>query len=364
MAYHQMHRHWLLRTLELAEKSRGFCSPNPAVGAVIVKEGQEISTGYHKQAGAPHAEQLALSKLSYPITNSTMYISLEPCSHWGKTPPCVEEIVRSGVKKVIFAYLDPNPLVKPFDTIDFLKRNGITCQHYPIVEIDEFYRSYSYWTRTKRPYVTVKIAQSLDAKISREYSKPFRITGEALGKLTHRNRQRSDVILTTAQTILIDEPQLNVRVDSSSEAVFKPLAILDRELKLSSELSIMKNAAKKYIFHSTDKEKKNTDLIKYIKVRQHSIGLDLSEVLDYLGTEGFHDLWVEAGGKLFTSLINEDKVDQLYLYQSVKWLGMQAVNAYVSLQPNIDSALTLVDSQLVGDDNLLILRRDDQCLLA
>ena len=347
-----MHRQWLLRTLELAQASKGFCAPNPAVGAIVVKNKQEISNARHIKAGDSHAEFMALRKLDYPITDATLYISLEPCSHWGKTPPCTEEIIKSGIKNVIFAFNDPNPLISDFGTIDYLRANGVKCEHVPLVEIDEFYRSYQYWTKTGFPFVTVKIAQSLDGKIAEHNNHTIELTGNELKQFTFLNREKADGILTTSNTIIADNPLLNVRYDGE-EVVFKPIALLDSALQVGSDAKIYNSLTKKIVFHSVENANTITDSIEYVKVAKDKSGLNLKKSLAYLGEQGWHDLWVEAGGKLFTSLLKEKLINELYIYISPCWLGTTAVNAFTSDKCFWKNDFELVDSKLMGQDILV-----------
>src|SRR5262249_16751153 len=151
--------------LEQAQKHRGFCAPNPAVGAVMVKGGEVIGCGHHEGPGSPHAEVIALNSVTdlALAKNSTLYVTLEPCCHWGRTPPCTDLLIKTGIKKVIYGFADPNPQVNG-EGDKILRQAGIESTHHSLPEIDEFYTSYTHWWRTKLPYVTAKLAQSADEK--------------------------------------------------------------------------------------------------------------------------------------------------------------------------------------------------------
>src|SRR5579872_350780 len=152
--------HFLRQALELAKIRRGFCSPNPSVGAVIVSEtGDVLATGYHFAAGHAHAEVDALQKLNGKAKNAIIYITLEPCCHWGRTPPCTDAIIQAGIKQVIYGFMDPNPMVSGKSKTILAKEN-ILCDYVEVPEITEFYASYRYWHQTKKPFVTAKIALS------------------------------------------------------------------------------------------------------------------------------------------------------------------------------------------------------------
>ena len=217
------HKHWLLETLQLAKKREGFCAPNPAVGAVVVKNNQLISAGYHYGAGHPHAEVGALDAAGDQAQGADLYVSLEPCCHQGRTPPCTEKIKAAGIARVFFAFLDPNPIVAGRGQA-VLKDSGIACEHTPINEINDFYRAYCYWTTHKKPLVTAKLAITADGYVANADGSPLAITGEECRVFTHENRLRSDAILSNTQTIIADDPQMNVRLNN--KIVKKPLYLL------------------------------------------------------------------------------------------------------------------------------------------
>jgi diaminohydroxyphosphoribosylaminopyrimidine deaminase/5-amino-6-(5-phosphoribosylamino)uracil reductase len=229
---------YLRKALELAKIHRGFCSPNPSVGAVIVRSGLVVAAGYHTAAGQAHAEIDALRKLpDGGARGATIYITLEPCCHFGRTPPCTDAIKKSGLKRVVYGYRDPNPVMSGKSEAA-LTTVGIICEHIHLPEINNFYSSYQHWHLTKKPFITAKIALSLDGKIAGKNSEPVRITGAALNELTHYSRKKSDAILTTSVTILQDDPQMNVR--SSGQVYAKPLYILDSKLRTQLLFFIVK----------------------------------------------------------------------------------------------------------------------------
>ncbi|MES2614668.1 MAG: bifunctional diaminohydroxyphosphoribosylaminopyrimidine deaminase/5-amino-6-(5-phosphoribosylamino)uracil reductase RibD, partial [Bdellovibrionota bacterium] len=234
-----MHEIFLERTLQLAESRRGFCAPNPSVGAVVVKNGKIIAEGFHWERGKPHAEIEALNKIGDEAKGSHLYVSLEPCCHYGKTPPCTKAIIERGIAKVVYGFQDPNPIVCGKGEAQ-LRAAGVECQFHPTQSISHFYRSYSYWHKTKKPWVTLKIALSFDGKVSGPQGDPVQITGLECQKFTHENRKKSDAILTSAKTIICDNPQLNARIDNEINA--KKVYILDRNLSLPLNAKIFKTA--------------------------------------------------------------------------------------------------------------------------
>ena len=323
-----MHEKFLLLALEQARLGRGFCGPNPSVGAIAVKEDKVMAKAHHRGAGTPHAEQLIIDLLPANESGVTLYVTLEPCNHHGKTPPCVDAIIRYGFEKVVFAYRDPNPIVAKNDSTKILRSNNITVLHYTLSKIDTFYHAYHYWLNTKRPWVVAKIAQSFDGKIGRTEQGKFTLTNQQCLEYTHHKRFNSDIILTTARTITIDNPEMNVRLFKKPLA--KPLAILDRQLTLTGNENIFKTAHHCHIFYDQTLQppasRINTTF--HPAPLANDKQLSLAHILEEIGQLGFHEVWVEAGGCLFTNLHNENLVHTTYIYIAPIMMGTSGVNAY------------------------------------
>lgn len=328
------HVSYLLKALELAQKRRGFCAPNPAVGAVVVKNGKIIGEGYHWAVGYPHAEVEALKSLSESARGADLYVTLEPCCHHGRTPPCTDLIIEQGLKAVYYGFRDPNPVVSGRGEA-LLKAANIDCQYISIDEINAFYRSYNYWTQHHRPWITAKIALSQDHKIAGPEGKPVNITGPELQLFTHQQRYCSDAILTTINTVLADDPQLNVRINN---AIFtKPIFVLDSQLRFPLKAKLYETAEKLTIFHASTADKKQREKLEAlgvtcIEMPNDSQGLQCVEIFNYLGHQGFHDVWVEAGGKLFRYLYGKSLMNQAIVYLSSRVLGEKACPAVIHLE--------------------------------
>lgn len=322
-----MFRRYLLAALEEAWRGRGQCAPNPSVGAVLVHDGEIISSAYHEYAGGPHAEQRLLDNLNHPPPpHSTLCVTLEPCNHWGKTPPCVDWIIACKIERVVFACRDINPIVSRSDTPGILQAHGIEVIHEPLNEIDCFYKSYCHWRQTGKPWISAKIAQSLDGKIAVSSGVKTQITNQACSELTHHLRQHSDVILTTAKTTLIDNPLLNARIGTEERA--KNIAILDRQLILTGEEHVFKHAKAVHVFY--DKQLTPQNRIShciYHPVSADNFALNLNEVFENLGALGYHDLFVEAGGQLFSALHHAKLVNTTYFYIAPAIFGPDAPHA-------------------------------------
>jgi diaminohydroxyphosphoribosylaminopyrimidine deaminase/5-amino-6-(5-phosphoribosylamino)uracil reductase len=284
-----MHKQYLLAALEQALEGRGLCAPNPSVGAIAVHNGAIIARSSHRGAGTPHAEQLLLDKLPKNITDLTLYVTLEPCNHWGKTPPCVDEIIKYGVKRVVFAYRDPNPIIVANDSQHRLRSHGIEVIHCPLPEIDAFYASYRQWTLTQRPWVTVKMAQSLDGKIAGPGGQPLALSNATCAEFTHQQRSLCDIILTTAKTVNQDNPQFNARL--TAVHVAKPVAILDTNLQLNPTATLFNTAKHLHVYYNAEHVAPvNRSNCYYHAMPVVDSKLDLKAVISHLGQLGYHDV--------------------------------------------------------------------------
>lgn len=342
---------FLKRALFLAEQRRGFCAPNPSVGAVVVKDGKIIAEGNHYQAGYPHAEPSALKKLSIAESKgATIYITLEPCCHYGRTPPCADLIIQYQLARVVFAYLDPNPQVAGKGQ-EKLIAAGIACEHVPLQEINDFYTSYHFWWHHKKPFLTAKLALSADAKIAGIDKKPEKITHNLTNEFTHQQRLRHDAILTTVTTVLNDDPLLNVRLEN--EVISKPIYILDRDLRFPLTAQLTKTAKEIILFHAENInpvriEKFKNENIKCISIPLNSVGLlNLEHVLENINA---HDVWLEAGITAFNAFIEANLVQKIYLYHASKSLGEHAYSA--KLTPALQQNFKLIKTWNCASDRI------------
>ncbi len=353
---------FLSQALDLAKIRRGFCAPNPSVGAVIVQEGEIVATGYHMAAGQPHAEIDALQKLKQSLPESTVYSSLEPCCHWGKTPPCTDALIKAGVKRVVYGFQDPNPKVAGKGEAALVAA-GIQCQHLPLPAIDDFYASYRHWQQTHKPFITAKIAMTLDGKIATKDSQPIQITGKELKEFTHRERKNSDAILTTIKTILYDDPELNARIQE--DTIAKPLYILDSDLNFPPQAKVFKTATSLTIFHAKSASINRQQELSALGIRcvpldeSHPLTseqvekgkptyLNLNQAIEAIGKDGVHDLWVEAGGICFSALVKQNLVQRALIYIAPWTLG-EGLPAFPA---DFDLRLRRIHWQPYGNDVL------------
>jgi diaminohydroxyphosphoribosylaminopyrimidine deaminase/5-amino-6-(5-phosphoribosylamino)uracil reductase len=347
----EVHQQYLKQALALALTRKGYCAPNPSVGAVIVKQGKIIGSGNHWASGFPHAEVAALEGLTPEETDgATIYVTLEPCCHWGKTPPCIDRLIQYRFAKVIFGLPDPNPNVAGKGAAA-LTQAGILCEQLTLPEIVSFYESYQFWWKYRRPRVIAKLAVSLDGKIALKNGKPISLTGAAVGQFTHLQRRYADAILTTAMTIQHDDPALNVRLlgevggniailEEGVNPISKPIYILDSDCRIPLTAKIWNTASRVTIFHAHNLSDEGNKALKAfkeqgantvplpLKTSEISPGsthrLDLKVALEAMGADGIHECWVEAGGQCFTGLLQEKLVQRAYIYVAPKCLGRDA----------------------------------------
>ena len=346
-----MHKEYLLSALEQANLGRGMCAPNPSVGAVAVQHGRIIAEAWHPGAGLPHAEQILLTRIPPSCQDVTLYVTLEPCNHWGRTPPCVDAIIAHKIKRVVYAYADPNPIVAVNHSPKILAEHGIEVLHYPLPEIDCFYQSYHYWLQHHKPWVTVKIAQTLDGHIAGASGTRTLISNAVCADFTHQKRKDSDVILTTSRTILQDDPQFTARL-AGQNPIAKPIAVLDTHLHIQHEVQALSLAKQGIIYYDgTRIPTYQHPGCTYYPLPVQNGRLDLNAVLSHLGNLGYHDLWVEAGSQLFTAFHQAGVVNRTHIYIAPQLLGKTGLPLYANMNSFAKAQTT---TWQVMDDNVML----------
>lgn len=297
--------------LEQAQRMNGFCAPNPAVGAVVVKNGVLVAIGCHRGPGTSHAEVDALSQIDGSLQNCEVYITLEPCCHYGRTPPCTNLLIQRKPARVFFANYDPNPQVAGQGQGQ-LQAAGIPCEYLPLAEIDDFYRAYKNWWRHGRPLITAKIAITDQHEMAIDS-----ITSPECRHYTHQQRYTHDAILTTIETILIDDPQLNTR--DIDVTIKKPLYVMDSIARLPLDARVLTTCAPVTIFYAmatseriAQLEKKGVNCVQIPWYAPHR--LDVYRCLDAIGHDGMQHLWLEAGWTCFSSFLRLGLIDQALFY--------------------------------------------------
>jgi diaminohydroxyphosphoribosylaminopyrimidine deaminase/5-amino-6-(5-phosphoribosylamino)uracil reductase len=317
-------KRWMKRTLRLAEKGRGRTSPNPMVGAVLVKDGEKVGEGYHARAGENHAEIVALKTAGGEARGATLYINLEPCSHFGKTPPCAPALIEAGIKRVVVGMEDPNPLVKGRG-LERLRTAGLEVE-VGVFEEDcrKLNEAFIKYIQTKEPFVILKIASTLDGKIATQHGESRWITGEKSRRFVHRLRNESDGILVGIGTILKDDPLLTARVKAGRDP-FR--IILDSRLRIPEKAKVIEENPDKTILATTELAPK--DKLKSLEKKGvRALILDtidgkinLRSLLKRLGEMEMMSLLVEGGSEINGSFLTLGLVDKMFLFLSPKLLG-------------------------------------------
>lgn len=314
---------YMQKALELAEKGIGKTSPNPMVGAVIVKNGKIVGEGYHKKVGQAHAEVMALRKAKNKAKNATLYVTLEPCCFYGKTPPCTEAIIKSGVKKVVCAVKDPNPKVNG-KGIKELRSEGIKVQvgvlQKEALRLNEIY--FKNMT-LNLPYVILKMAQTLDGKIATLNYNSKWITSEKSRWLVHSLRSQVDAVLTGINTAVLDDPYLTIRDVSGKSPV---RIILDSQGQLPTDSNLVRTAPQVKTVLATSQNSTLKDFsafeIEVWNLPEEKKGfLDLTALLKKAYQTGIGSILVEGGQKVFTSFLKQKLVDKIYCFVAPKILG-------------------------------------------
>ena len=319
-------------TLKLAKKGFGRVSPNPMVGAVIVKNGKIISRGYHRFFGSDHAEVDAISRAENKVKGSTLYINLEPCCFHGKTPPCTELIVGSGIKKVVIGDVDPNPNVRG-KGIDFLRKNGIEVVSGVLRDecrkLNEVFYKYM---ETSLPFIAVKIAQTIDGKISEKKGKQTSITSPVSRRVVHKLRSKYDAVLIGKNTAVVDDPSLTVRLCNGRSP---RRILLDEDLKINPGLKLLNKplAENTIVFTTKDcdnsvKKKLEEKNVQVIIAKKNKSGLvNLRDVLKKTAKLGISSVMVEGGADVFSAFISQGLVDKLYIFIAPK-IFMQGIDSF------------------------------------
>jgi len=362
--------HYMALALRLAERGRYSTQPNPRVGCVIVRDGKIVGQGFHQVSGEAHAEIEALKQADDQAAGADVYVSLEPCSHYGRTPPCAEALIRANVSRVVVAMRDPNPLVSG-KGIALLEQAGIktrigVCEQ----DAQQLNKGFVKRMHSGRPLLRLKLATSLDGKIAMSSGESKWITSSAARADVHRLRLDSCAVLTGINTVTIDDPQFTVRlapedIDSTYVRTERsPLrVVLDsrQQLKASAKILHQPGETWQIIAHDIDPSS-NTGAARVVPLDASDDGLNLHAVLDYLGEQQINNVLVEAGAKLAAGFMKAGLVDELIVYQSPDIMGSSAYSMF-----NLPEILKMSEKirfeyhdlrKIGGDLKLVLLPRD------
>ncbi len=315
---------YMQRAIELAQKGYGFVNPNPVVGAVIVKNDKIIGEGYHTKYGNLHAEREVIKNLTESAEGADMYVTLEPCCHFGKNPPCTEAIIESGIKKVFVGSYDPNPLVAG-KGIKALKDAGIeVIEGVMKKECDTLNEIFFHYIITNEPYIIMKTAVTADGKTACQNGDSKWITNEKSRQNVHLTRKICAAILTGVGTVIADDPMLNCRCENSQNPI---RVICDSNLRIPMNSQIVKTARDipTIIATISDDKDKVSGLkamgIEIIKTQVRDGKVDLNELIKELGKRKIDSVLVEAGPKINAAMLQSGKVKKLQIYMAPKLIG-------------------------------------------
>ena len=368
------------RAIELARKGTGFVNPNPMVGCVVVKDNAIISEGYHEYYGGFHAERNALTKKDVcdaSLRDSTLYVTLEPCCHHGKTPPCTDIIIEKGIKKVVVGLLDPNPLVAG-KGISILKNAGIEVlagiEEDKIKELNKVFLKY---IKTKRPYVILKTAMTLDGKIASYTGDSKWITNEKSRELVHKLRSEMMGIVTGIGTVKSDDPMLNCRLSSqqttdnrqqtlSTVSVRQPIRIIvDTKASIPLESQIVKTAKEYRTILAVgncqsvvgDLDKLKSYGVEILSCKEKDSHVDINDLMAKLGAIGIDSLLLEGGSCLNAAFLQSNCVDEVYAFIAPKIIGGEHSKSPIGGKgiELMRNAITLKDTEIeqIGSDVLI-----------
>lgn len=353
--------YFMQMALELAEKGRGAVAPNPMVGAIIVKDGRIIGAGYHEKFGEGHAEVNAIRSATEDVAGATIYVTLEPCSHYGKTPPCSDKIIEKKIGRVVIAALDPNPLVSGRG-VKKLQAAGIEVVTGILAEessrLNEIFMKYIV---AKEPFVVMKAAMSLDGKIATRTGESQWITGPAARERVHQLRSALSGIMVGVQTVITDDPQLTSRIPGGKN----PLRIIvDSTLLIPLEAKVLQNQElAKTIIATTERADRNKAAlleaagIELLTVPAKDGRTDLKALMRALGERGIDSILLEGGATLNFSALQAGIVDKVQIYIAPKLIGGETAKTPVGGEgiEKLSQAFGVLDlkASSVGEDILL-----------
>ena len=353
-------RQYMKMALELAQKGMGFTAPNPMVGAVIVKNGRIIGQGYHRKYGELHAEREALAACTEEPEGAYIYVTLEPCCHYGKQPPCVNAILEAGIRRVIIGSSDPNPLVAG-KGIRILKDHGIeVTENILKEECDKLNEAFFYYIQNKKPYVVMKYAMTMDGKIAAYTGESKWVTGEVARIHVQKQRLKYTGIMVGVGTVLADDPMLTCRLENSRNPV---RIICDSHLRTPLTSKIVRTAKTiPTILASSSKDQqkiKNYEELgcQVLYVPEKNGHIDLNRLMELLGAAKIDSILLEGGGTLNWSALESGIVQKVQTYIAPKLFGGEEAKTPVEGKgfPDPASAVLLKNSEIIrlGDDFLI-----------
>ncbi len=319
--------YYLDLAIKLALKAKGKTSPNPLVGAVVVKDGRIVGEGYHRQAGLAHAEVNAIAQAGKKAKGATLYVTLEPCTHFGRTPPCVNRIIKRGIKKVVIGMLDPNP-INNGRAVVILRKHGIQVAYgFQQERLRKINEPFIKFITKKIPFITVKVAQSLDGKIATRTGDSKWITSDSARNFANSLRRYYDAVMVGVNTVIRDDPQLTCRTPRIPKR--QPIRIVvDSQLSTPQDAKIFSAPGQVIIAtlkSATGQETPNRQILSkkatILEVKEKNGQVNLYDMLKQLAKLEITNIMVEGGGSLIGSLFDEGLVDKVLIFIAPKIIG-------------------------------------------
>jgi diaminohydroxyphosphoribosylaminopyrimidine deaminase/5-amino-6-(5-phosphoribosylamino)uracil reductase len=352
----------------LARRGWGHVHPNPLVGCVIVRDGRLVGQGYHREFGGPHAEIVALEEARSRADGATVFVSLEPCNHDGKTPPCADALVRAGVSRVVYGVAEPGE--QESGGADTLRQAGVEVVG-PVwgARVGRAENPAFFHTQTQAtPYVALKLAMSLDGRIASAPGERTRISGQEAEQEVHRLRTGFDGLLVGSGTVRVDDPRLTVRMVPPGRTPLRRL-ILDPRGELPSNAALFEDVADApvHVFTRQDVDEGDIERLEAAGAQVHPVphdenGLDLLAVLSVAWGIGIESILCEGGAALARSLLREGRVQRLYLIVAPITLGPQGVPVFTEQAETLDWSgfSPAVAPQTLGRDTLIVLDKEER----
>lgn len=332
----------MARALQLAARGLTTTTPNPRVGCVLVRAGAVVGEGFHQRAGEAHAEVHALAAAGDKARGATAYVTLEPCSHQGRTPPCAEALINAGVSRVVAAIQDPNPSVAGRGLARLAEAGIETLSGVLASDAEALNPGFLKRMRSGQPWLTLKLAASLDGATALANGASQWITSAASRQHVQQGRARSCAILTGIGTVLADDPALNVRLDNASRQPAR--IVLDSQLRTPSDAKLLSLDGASWLLHGPDASLANRDRLLSAGARLQELPLaddsrlDLNAVMNWLGEQSYNEIWTEAGANLAASLLDGGWVDEVRLYQAPVLLGSAIRPLYATALSQLSDA--------------------------
>ncbi|HEY8485765.1 MAG TPA: bifunctional diaminohydroxyphosphoribosylaminopyrimidine deaminase/5-amino-6-(5-phosphoribosylamino)uracil reductase RibD [Limnochordales bacterium] len=334
-------RQWVRRALALARRGLGQTSPNPAVGAVVVRDGVVVGEGYHRQAGGPHAEVVALQHAGPRASGATLYVTLEPCAHWGRTPPCTDAILQAGIRRVVACTVDPNPVVhgRGFARLREAGVEVALAEPWAQAQARSLNEAYEKFITTGIPFVTCKAAISLDGKVATAAGQSRWITGPAAREAAHRLRALHDAVLVGVGTVLADDPMLNARLKAGSRRLRQPWrVVVDSQARTPPQAALFRPrgpAGPVVIAVTPSADPGRVEALRQAGAQVWQLPadatgrVDLRALLQALGRRSIVSVLVEGGGTLHAALLQAGLVDRVVAFIAPCLIGGQRAPTFV-----------------------------------